>query len=393
MECVNDISDSNKIYIDFFGAYLLILNLNLFIKLTTQLNITIWTFLSRGILAIFLLRALWKIKNEKKIITLFAIELIVSFIFLLSLIMGKSDQNNLFNTFINVIFVFIPMAFSIYCIDDFKLFLKRIYIWSLFCIAIIILFSVYINLQYQNQYFMSVGYALLFPVCFVFQHFFNEKRIIDLIIAIVGSILVLLYGSRGPLLCIAIYLSLIFIKSIDIKKMNTFKIFFLFFIMLSILFHKQIIMFVINLFNDLGFSSRTLYMFINEEIKSDSNRIPLYDEFIDIILKRPILGYGIMGGWIYGNGTYVYPHNIFLELLLSFGIPIGLVLCFIIVWLIIRQFFKIKNKYFAAVSIIFIASFTELFLSHSFLLTYSFYITIAIFFKYKKFILNEKNLN
>lgn len=85
----------------------------------------------------------------------------------------------------------------------------------------------------------------------------------------------------------------------------------------------------------------------------DHSRLNAYLIFINAIFERPIFGYGV-GGVVSafidgidaspGLGTYfAHTHNLILELLVWFGIPLGLVLAFILFDFFYRSYKKIKS--------------------------------------------------
>ena len=62
-------------------------------------------------------------------------------------------------------------------------------------------------------------------------------------------------------------------------------------------------------------------------------RMSIYKESIEKILQKPILGWGLCGGW---NGIGEYPHNIFLELWQAFGIIFGTVILLLLMLMIMN---------------------------------------------------------
>ena len=380
MSLVNKKCKSNRIMIDFFGMYLLINCINSFVKINFEFNAIIWTLISRLILGLFLINVIIQINKNGKIRNFLIIELLTFLIFLISFFMGYSVKSELIITFINVESAFIPLAFSIYYIDAYKFCLKRLYKWSLFCVIIGILFSIIVVTSFKNQYFMSFGYTLLIPICVIFHSFFDNKKWWDLIIGIIGIFLIILYGSRGPLLCIAIYFILTMLRKINFNKINFKFIILLIAISCGLIFYKQFIILFVKLVNYLGFSSRTLTKLLNSTISSDSGRSLVYKFYINKILEKPIFGYGIMGQWNFKDRA-TYPHNIFIELFLSFGLPIGTILSFFIIILLFNTIIKKNNENLKSLSLIFVSTFTCLLVSFSFVQYFNFYITIAICIK------------
>ena len=150
-----------------------------------------------------------------------------------------------------------------------------------------------------------------------------------MIIGIVSMCIILLAGSRGPLVPIVAFVVLrkFLIGMLRDKMMWTLFLImgiFVFFLLL-----EELPAIVVQL-QSLGINSRTL-MYLSEGIvTNDSGRGEIYSNVISKIIENPIIGYGVFADRNFVNG--VYCHNIFLELFIDFGcfIPILGMIIFII---------------------------------------------------------------
>jgi O-antigen ligase len=160
--------------------------------------------------------------------------------------------------------------------------------------------------------------------------------------------MILLIGSRGAIFCL---LSFFLIKYLLSKKTVFFKIIRLILIALTL----SIIYFNLGTINNLlitnfNIHSRTLTSFSNKESDQFYNRTPAWLAAINLIEEKPLFGYGLGGDYYpisklsvlidnrYGASS---PHNGFLQLMMFFGIPIGL---FFGLWLFF-SILKIRKNY------------------------------------------------
>lgn len=365
------ISEKNNLKcINYLVAYLFMQTLNYFVKLVLG-EFAMWGVISKAILAVFMLRGLTVILR-KKLIPFCAVELLTLISFIVTFTVGDYDTS-IYTELFNLIGVFIPLAFSVACIDDFELCLNRIYIaaWPVSFILLVVLtrqqFSMY-------DYNMPLSYALLLQVMIFVDRYINKRKIYDLLISIALFAFVLVGGARGPILCLGVYVILLLLFSKSISKNH--KILFIALIVLIgtsfVLNMDSILKALIELLEKRGMSSRSLYYIYNQNY-SDSGRGVIYYNYIQKALSGPVLGYGTGGGWI----NYIYPHNIFIEFLLSYGIIFGLIVSFIYLLCLVRGF-KIKNIFIQRLALIFIAYCSRLLISNSFILEPMFFVMIPL---------------
>lgn len=74
--------------------------------------------------------------------------------------------------------------------------------------------------------------------------------------------------------------------------------------------------------------------------EGSSGRDVVYSNAIDLIIQKPLFGYGLFGFWDISG----YPHNLFLEILLNGGIVYLVFFIFVIVILLIKLLKMIKYK-------------------------------------------------
>lgn len=183
---------------------------------------------------------------------------------------------------------------------------------------------------YANHvsYNLSLGYnILLFVLVFLFC-WLDRKKTSDFIGASVGVVLTLLAGSRGPFLDIAIFILLyIGFKYSESKKKGKFLLFASIFTIIGIIVLPYILTILADLLENYGLSSRFITKLVNGDIMDDAGRSKIWLAALNMIRKQPF-GYGAMGSrHVISKYIYVaHPHQIFLEILIDFGVFWGTII-------------------------------------------------------------------
>jgi hypothetical protein len=331
----------------FIAYYYIIEALNLAIKLTLPISDTMWRTLSNGFMIVLFLLMLFSIGHViKRVLKQFILtEIVFLFLYTLSYLQGNADSSLLLKTGFRTLAVCIPLSFYVYSVRNKEIFYNTI-LRSSYLIVIILSFVSFISMNKKNDagYSMSLSYALLLPTLLQINEFFKYRRLINLTLTCIAFVAILLYGARGPLLCITTMIMLKFI--IDTKNM-TGKIsgFLLTFVIIGLIirFSNQIGKSLLDLLAGHNIYSRTIYSLVYGEMMETSGRDLLFKYYWKLIQKKPILGWGLLGGWIdAGYG----PHNMLLEYLLAF------VLCIFSISLLFITFF-INEKHLKDLFIIY----------------------------------------
>lgn len=205
-------------------------------------------------------------------------------------------------------------ALFIYSIRDIKQFSKILLFISRVSLFIALLYIIAYNLSPLRtpgeEYSMSFGYSMLLPAMFLF----TQKSLVDKFSSLIFLALILLGGSRGPVIVlVTFYIVHLFLfgSTKEWKRLVPFAI--LAFVSLVILLPKYV---------DLE-SSRTIRLLMGGELIShDSGRGEnVYAVVRPHIMERPITGWGIGADRFFLDGFY--SHNVFLEIYLHYGIVIG----------------------------------------------------------------------
>jgi len=279
---------------------------------------------------------LFKRKSNKKAIFVYSISIVV---FLLYFLFGRYsviDADVLFRyTFL------ITVLFLLSSLVDFvnkKMLIGMIISWAIL-ISTLKLFE---KLSYSSdlgQTYLTVGLpmgagltASLILLFFSKKKFFSYEKILILICS--GIILTGLLFSRGRSNLLYPLFVFVFTVGGAILYNKSFRLKYLFFISLILFFAVSFI--TSNAYNS-DFTSLNRLSASSVDI-SEEDRLMKWTKSFDYILDYPFFGYGVDSSYyLIGN----YPHNIFIELALSFGIPVFILFfIFIMKYLIayIRQF-------------------------------------------------------
>ena len=125
-----------------------------------------------------------------------------------------------------------------------------------------------------------------------------------------------------------------------------------------------------------GLSNRIMNYFVEGAFMDDSGRSSIQDALLSAMDMAPAFGYGLAGDRNITNGSYA--HNLFLELIVSFGWVGGIAISLLIVTIIIRAYYCLKSKtekgFFF---LLFSCGFIHLMISGSFLHSSFFFLLIG----------------
>lgn len=217
----------------------------------------------------------------------------------------------------------------------------------------------------QPEY-MSFSYNLLFGTIFSTIYFFEKKKAISLVAAIIGILLIFLAGARGPLACYIVSLVICFLMSkIAVSKKIFLALLLVTLGLFCMVLWEDILIALKNLVEALGISSRTVDLLLSGEISSTSGR----GEIQQLIIE----GFTLFGRGLYGDrviGENHYAHNLIIELISQWGYLFGTIIVAVLGALIYRGF-RTKNNYLKLLIFAFFSSsvvklmFSESYLAHN----------------------------
>ncbi|MEH7502853.1 O-antigen ligase family protein [Neobacillus drentensis] len=198
---------------------------------------------------------------------------------------------------------------------------------------------------FDSMEYMRFGYAMIPSVIMFWFEVMGEKKYNPIWwgMTIYSTVITVIYGSRGTILVLllVILLSVLFSKKLAIGKKLFISVFFGIIIYLVIK-NDLVIKIIDYLFFDLGIKSYALeklrMMVIDGIAESSSGRDVLYSSILFYIKQNPVIGYGIG----YSESVLgLYPHNIFLQIMLESGF-IALT-CWLCIWIYCSYKYRILS--------------------------------------------------
>lgn len=221
----------------------------------------------------------------------------------------------------------------------------------------------------SNAYNMSAGFTFMPFVLIAFSLYFRENSLRYLIFGMLISLGILMVGSRGPILWIALYVLWKLMKKLSIAMRTILCVL----VGIVVLFFNDFMLWLNGLLESYGIYSRTLFLLANG-LTEGAGRWELYEQGIQIISDNWFTGAGI--GCDRALNSYI--HNFFLEIWMDFGIILGtLVMClfFNFVW---KAFRKANDTQSQSLELFMFIGYMPLMLSGSYYTDFHFYIFMGV---------------
>jgi O-antigen ligase len=270
-----------------------------------------------------------------------------------------------------------------------------------------ILFMLYANISSD---YLSASYLMLIPTLLSLIHFLSKKNFIYFIVTIFNIIVILTLGARGAILAVTIFLIFLMVlnplsrgkKLLSISIPLSVFLFFLFFWAISS-------DFLFNYFPN----SRTLSLLSSGSFFESSVRLTMYKYSISYSISNPIKFSGLFADRIilfeaFGRsnllGFYLsdeaiggmYAHNIFIEIILQFGVIFG----FFVIYFLLKPILKALKKtllnneykqYFRLYLVFLVSGLVYLMFSGSYLITPNFWLLLGFSLSIKRKGIKVKN--
>jgi hypothetical protein len=254
-------------------------------------------------------------------------------------------------------------------------------------VSIIILIQLFLVLEGNTtSSYMDYSDSMTLVGAFLLYSGLLRKNKFDLILGITVSLSIFIFGARGAFITILLYIFILYLFYKNNYKKLIVTVTLLSLILVLIISFNSIIQAIINFCNENGIDSRTISYLYSQGLFSSQSRLNIYEYLIDILGENVFGGVGIAGDRYYLPLRFIgvdatYAHNLFLELLLHYGVIIGMVLITIIMYLIVRYFIlntTIDYKIKCFIGIFFTMSFIQLMISRSYLTETNFFIFLAM---------------
>lgn len=225
------------------------------------------------------------------------------------------------------------------------------------CVLVIITWLIGITIPYASVYedYMDASNAIIIGLLATYYLAYKYRRYSDICLSIVGTILLLIAGSRGVLLSLVTFWILLFIFS---EKKSSGKTIAVVLGIVLLPFYKTFLKIIGTIVSMTGTSAHLILALSSGSFFQDDLRMHLFNNFWERAWREPF-GYGIMGDRYMSlhDGFWSkaqYPHNIYLELLINFGYIIGSIVAIWLTYRIIKLLLikddKIKNMVILLVS-------------------------------------------
>lgn len=192
-----------------------------------------------------------------------------------------------------------------------------------------------------SSYSQDIGYDALLPFIVFYLSFYKDRKTLYFVFTLISFALILMSGSRGPLLCaILAFISVNLYNNKINKKTIKYVIIIIGTYLIYSIFQEEILSWLLNKFTDLSVSTRSIEMLWNGDIASDNGRASLRNQSFIYAYEHPIIGSGFLNdrvylyqfGFITSNTATVYgsySHFFIAEILMQFGLLTG----FVVLWI------------------------------------------------------------
>lgn len=320
----------------------------------------------------------WKLNSQNTgtvVMTIFAV-------LLLFVLDGAFRPNKMLWDYFYLFLIYgmIPMALLIN-VNDYDTLLYW-WTWLAVIMGAMYIFDPFKGYQWMGGY-MPFGFEAMLPafagVCVVLFRY-HKKIVIPLMI--VFFVETVLFGNKGAIISEVAVFILTFCfsdKSINVRKLVAVALFGV----MVIVFRMGILSAFLSVASSLGIRSYALVT-IAESLQSSDvffiGRDSLWSDVIQIILQRPMTGYGI--GWLEGEiGNYA--HNFFLDIICTFGVLFAILIVLFILSML-RKTIKANNVSFRYFSLLMLVLwFFPLLFSLTFWKVLAFWTFLCILLLYK----------
>ncbi len=193
-----------------------------------------------------------------------------------------------------------------------------------------------------SEYNMGLAYSILPHVLMVSWSALKNLQIYSIIPMILGFVLLLSFGTRGPVICAIVFIAIYLLFIRPSKYQKTMRIVTISLAVFTVSFLDQFMTFMQMLTFQLGMSTRIFDKYFEGEMEVSAGRDYIRETLTkELINDSTLSGHGILGSYSYVN---TYPHNIVLDFLFSFGWVLGIVLLLSLLYIIIRMLIKYSQN-------------------------------------------------
>ena len=205
---------------------------------------------------------------------------------------------------------------------------------------IILNFVNFSHLGHSTQY-MNNAYSALIPVALLYNKGISEKKVLNVLLSLLAGFFLLVSGSRGAAITFIAFIFLYHIIAGEFTSKKLMIIVFACALMIAFVYNlDSIFSWLAQFFKKFGISTRLIDLINGSEsgIYRSDGRVLIYETALERI--------EIIGGGLFFDRcitSYAYAHNFILEVLLDFGLILGIPILLIIGYKIFRFAKKAHN--------------------------------------------------
>lgn len=274
---------------------------------------------------------------------------IITIMYLINMLLVKDKSDIIYRYLMFIRYGAIAMYLSLLKIN-YKMVIKY---WNIMSSISFIIMNLYISYFQQTKGYMDLGINLTYVfIGFILYFYTYNKNIITWLLIFITLIEVIVLGNRSSaVICIIILLYFI-INNIDYKNLyrKMIKSLIIIATMISAYIYMPYILKCLSyILSKLNIVSYSITKFINTLntggingiIEQSSGRGEIYKLSFDLIQSVNFMPRGV--GYFTEKTGIIYPHNIFIQVMIEYGI-IGEILFITILILLFVKFLKLRNK-------------------------------------------------
>ncbi|MGM1387817.1 hypothetical protein [Bacillus cereus group sp. BceL293] len=303
--------------------------------------------------------------------------LILTFFLLNYMIFENSRLYLLETNMLLVYFFFIPIAiFVVSKINNWNVALSILCKFAYLAVLLSTMGIVLVG-YVEHVSYMEFSYSLLPFIMILYCALRTKFTIINLVALLASFTNVLVFGARAPILYLLVFIVLY--EFIKLRKSGIIPVIIcamavILSLILLFSFSNEILILLMKL-EELT-DSRFLTKMLNNQLLESNTRNAIYDEARYALENMEFGMYGLFGDRLVVSSVYV--HNIFYEILLSFGYVFGTLFILLLIFIITKAIIFNKDTISKVFALFFTAAFfLRFFVSGSFVIEGDFYLYIA----------------
>lgn len=301
--------------------------------------------------------------------------LIILLLFLISLVIFPNTEGYFYSSSKDIFLLCFPYLYLALSIRNFTKLYNAMAQMStiLFSFAVFIVIMTFTgNIEGENVNYMTIAYDINLSVLVFGIVAISEKNYIKIILFVATTFSILIIGCRGAFITIALTTVWIIVYRYGFRLLLVPAII----ILLISIFFIPTMSYVTEILDDVGYESRTLTKLLYGGLLESSGRDYIRESILAEAEMNQYMPYGLFGDRVIsqkiGIGD-IYIHNIFLEIIINFGIILGVILILSLVYFTIKSFIACDKKTKLIYSIIVGCAFIKLSFSNSYLIEPLFY--------------------